>query len=92
MANARVQLSDKTFTDAMQTAKVRAALRAKAAKKQSAAEGIAQSEGVELESRVVEGTRPKGRPYARVQSSNVGQEWGDSKTRRLRILGRASRS
>lgn len=89
---ARVELSNKTFIDAMQTKTVRKALRKVADKKQDRAEQIAASEGVELDSKVVEGTRPKGRPYARVQSSNVDQEWGNSNTKRRRILGRAAQS
>lgn len=88
----RVQISDKTFTDAMQTRKVRAGLKVLAEKKQQRAESLASSEGVELDSRIVEGTRPKGRPYARVQSSNVAQEWGNSRVKRRRILGRAASS
>lgn len=87
-----VRVSDKTIGDAMRTKTVRAALRKKADKKQSRAEQIAAQEGVELDSKVVEGTRPRGRPYARVQSTNVGQEWGDRHTERKRVLGRAARS
>lgn len=88
----KVQISNKTFLDAMQSGTVRRALRKTADKKQLRAEQIAASEGVGLESKVVEGTRPKGRPFARVQSHNVAQEWGDSKTKRRRILGRAANS
>jgi len=36
---------------------------------------------------VSEGTRPRGRPYARV-SIPASHEFGDSKTRRLRLLAR----
>lgn len=88
----RVQISDRTFTDAMQCKTVRDALAAKAKQKQTRAEQIAASESVELESEVVEGTRPRGRPYARVQSRNVAQEWGNGVVKRRRILGRAANS
>lgn len=89
---ARVEISDRLVREAMRQQVVREALAKKARDKQARAEQIAATEGVEIESRVTEGTRPKGRPYARVQSANVGQEWGDSKTARRRILGRAARS
>lgn len=75
---------------AMRSNEVRKALRARAEKVRSAAESIASSEGVELNTTVTEGTRPKGRPYARVASPNVAQEWGDSNTARRRVLGRAA--
>jgi hypothetical protein len=88
----RISITPDYIREAMQHPVVRAALAKKAREKQARAEQIAASEGVELESEVVEGTRPKGRPYVRVQSRNVGQEWGDSKTVRRRILGRAAES
>lgn len=91
MAN-RAKISSNTIMAAMQTRTVRAALKKTADKKQDVAEGIARSEGVELDSSVVEGTRPKGRPYARVQSRNVAQEWGNRSVKRRRILGRAANS
>ena len=87
-----VKISSKTIVDAMQTKTVRRGLRKVADKKQDVAEGIAASEGVVLDSTVVEGTRPKGRPYARVQSRNVAQEWGNRYVKRRRILGRAAQS
>lgn len=71
---------------------VRRALRARAGRVQARAEQLAAQDEVELESRVYDGTRPRGRPFARVESHNVGQEWGDSKTARRRVLGRAAES
>lgn len=91
MAN-KVQLSDQTWLAAMQTGTVRRALKALADQKQARAEALARAEGVELKSRVKEGTRPKGRPYARVESPNVGQEYGNSIVERKRILGRTANS
>lgn len=76
--------------EAMRSDAVRAGLRARALKVQGTAEGLARADDVELESRVTEGTRPKGRPYARVESSNVDQEYGSSTTARRRILGRSA--
>ena len=89
---ARVEISSRTILAAEKSPAVRKALLKRAREKQNRAESIASSEGVDLESKVVEGTRPKGRPYARVQSTNVGQEWGDRHTERKRILGRAAES
>lgn len=88
----RVEVSDRTVGDAMRTATVRKALKKKADQKQARAEAIARAEAVALDSQVVEGIRPRGRPYARVQTTNVGQEWGDRHTERKRILGRAANS
>ena len=88
----RVQISNATWLAAMQTETVRRALNDLAAEKRSLAEHIASSEGVDLEAEVVNGTRPKGRPFARVQSRNVAQEWGDSVVKRRRILGRTAES
>jgi hypothetical protein len=47
----------------------------------------ARSERVDVVVQREDGTRPKGRPYARI-SIPAENEFGDSKTRRLRILGR----
>lgn len=88
----RVQLSNATWLAAMQTETVRRALKDLADEKQVVAERLAASEGVELDSEVVHGTRPKGRPFSRVQSPNVGQEWGNSIVERKRILGRTANS
>lgn len=76
--------------EAMRSAQVRAGLRARAEQVQNTADNLASSDDVELESRVTEGTRPQGRPYARVSSPNVEQEYGSSKTARRRILGQAA--
>jgi hypothetical protein len=87
---ARVEITYEFVQRAAQSAPVRRALAAKARRVQQRAEGLAQGEGVTLDSRVTEGTRPRGRPYARVESDNVSQEWGSSNTERRRILGRAA--
>ena len=74
----------------MQSAVVRAALAKRARELASRADSIGSSEGVDVNARVSDGTRPKGRPYARVTSQNVGQEWGDRYTERRRVLGRTA--
>lgn len=90
MATPEVRLTETGFKTIVQLPSVRAALRAEAERRQGRAEGIAAAEGVELDSEIREGTRPKGRPYARVQSPNVGQEYGDGIQERRRVLGRAA--
>lgn len=78
------------FAEAMNAAQTRAGLRARAERVKSSADSIAAGEGVELNSRIEDGVRPKGRPYSRVSSPNVSQEFGDSNYERRRILGRAA--
>lgn len=90
MVRQRVRLTDRLFREVVQKPSVRAKLRAVAVQKQGRAEAIAAAEGEKLDSEVVTGTRPKGRPYARVQSTNVDQEFGTTVVERKRILGRAA--
>lgn len=87
---AEFELSGKSIVQAMQAPSTRAALREKAEKIASKARGIASSEGVDMSVDVSEGTRPKGRPYARVSSPNVDQEVGTQFVPKRRILGRAA--
>lgn len=75
---------------AMQSTATRMALRLEAERRAARANALGSSEGVKIDAKVSEGTRPKGRPYARVESTNVGQEYGDRKTERRRILGRVA--
>lgn len=53
------------------------------------AEGLAASEGVEMTLTTKAGVRPSGRPYVNVEGDNADQEFGTSRTKRFRILGRA---
>lgn len=77
------------LASAMNTEPVRQALRDGAETIAAAARAIAQEEGNTEPVEVTEGIRPRGRPYARV-SMPGSAEWGDGKTPRLRILGRAA--
>lgn len=88
----KVEVSFEFIRQVQQSDAVRKALRAKADRVLARAESIAASEGVQLDARVEEMTRPKGRAEARVLSTNVAQEWGDRATARKRILGRAADS
>ena len=86
----RVRISNELIVAAMQSDKVRTALAARADQIATRARAIADDEEVEVTITRKDGTRPKGRPYSRVTSDNVDAEWGTSKTRRSRILGRAA--
>jgi hypothetical protein len=87
---ATIRISSDLIVEAMRSKVTRAALRAKAEKLANRADSLGASEGVEINARVKEGTRPKGRPYARVESDNVSQEYGDREYERRRILGRVA--
>ena len=84
------RISSDLIERAMQSQPVRDSLASRARTIASRADSLGASEDVEINARVVEGTRPKGRPYANVESDNVGQEWGSRYTERRRILGRAA--
>lgn len=87
---ATVRISRELIVEAMQSQGVRGELRKKADKLAARVDSLGANEGVEMEPHVTEGTRPKGRPYARVESENVDQEWGDRWTERRRVLGRVA--
>lgn len=87
---ARLDVSYRWVGDAMRNDKVRRALDAKARQVKARADQIAASEGVRMTTEITSGTRPKGRPYSRVESPDgAGQEWGTARTPRRRVLGRA---
>ncbi len=86
---ARVELSDEFYRDAMQSRQVRAGLAKRRDEVAARARSIAGQEKIDPNITTSEGTRPKGRPYARV-TADAGQEFGDSNTARRRILGRAA--
>lgn len=84
------RISSDLIERAMQSETVRKALASRARTIANRADSIGRSEDVEINARVVEGTRPKGRPYANVESDNLAQEWGSRDVERRRILGRAA--
>ncbi len=86
---ARFEANPDGIKAAMQSTKVRAGLKARGAPIAARAQQIAAAEKVKGEVSTSEGTRPKGRPYARV-TADAGQEFGDTNTARRRILGRAA--
>lgn len=83
-----MRIPHKMWLQIIQSKKVRDALAQKAEQLAAHARSLAAEERVDTKIEVVNGTRPKGRPYSRVTSSNLAAEHGDSWTRRARILGR----
>lgn len=72
---------------ALQSPGVRRKLREVADRKLRAAQSIAASEGHTGPIWREDGTRPKGRPYSRI-IVRASDEFGDSETKRRRLLGR----
>jgi hypothetical protein len=90
MAEARIVTNYEGIGAVMRLPQVRRALRAQADRVAARARSIDASEGGNARITVVEGTRPKGRAFARVVSDDVDGEFGSSKTARRRTLGRAA--
>lgn len=90
----RVRLSAGTFRRVTNLPVVRAKLTAVAHRIAGTAAAIAAAEqtdtDIAVEIDVSDGTRPRGRGYARVTSSNVDAEHGTAATPRRRTLGRAT--
>jgi hypothetical protein len=89
-ARARFRLSPESFRKVTNLPAVRAKCEQVAERIASSAVGIAAAEDVDTVVTVEIGTRPGGRGYARVSSSNVDAEHGTAATPRRRVLGRAS--
>ena len=88
---AKVVLSDDFFRKAMQSDPVRQALSKRRDAVSARAVQLAAQEGVEgFKVTNSDGTRPKGRPYARVSTPMVDQEFGTWSVPKRRILGRAA--
>lgn len=86
----RVQVYRDLLRTVAGTPGVRAALRKQAQAVATRADQIAAAEAYEFNGRVEEGTRPRGRPFARVISYDADQEFGTWGKKRRRILGRAA--
>lgn len=89
---ATVRISRELIESAMQAQAVRDGLAARADRVAASAKSIAASEAPEVEITREDGTRPKGRPFSRIYSSDVDGEFGTSRTEQRRILGRAAQS
>jgi hypothetical protein len=75
--------------DVMQSHKVRAKLAEVADRKAGTARSIAATEAPDVQIGRYDGTRPKGRPYARI-TAPADYEHGTANITRRRILGRAA--
>ena len=90
---ATVRISEELIRNAMQSEPVRAGLREVRDRKAAAAQAIIDAEGHDdVTLSTEDGTRPKGRPFSRVLSSDVEGEWGTSRVEQRRILGRAAQA
>ena len=90
---AQVRISRKIVVEAMQSEAVRKALKGRADKIAARAERLKSSEenlSSDVRIWVEEGTRPKGRPFAKVLCDDVDQEHGTYTTPKIRLLGRAA--
>jgi hypothetical protein len=86
---AEVEITYEYIQRAAQQPGVRAQLQAVADRVKARAEGLANSEGVEMTVTTRAGTRPNGRPFVNVEGDNPDQEHGSARSKRFRILGRA---
>lgn len=90
MARAEIRITDKEWRRIVALPSVRAALRAKAKGIAGRARSIAASEQIDTTIGVEEGTRPRGRTYARVTSTDVEGEYGTETQARHKLLRRAA--
>lgn len=89
-ARARFRISPSSFRTVTNLPVVQAKCAEVAERIAAATVGIAAAEEVDTTVTVETGTRPGGRGYARVTSSNADAEHGTAATPRRRVLGRAS--
>lgn len=87
---AKVEVSRELIQKAMQNETVVKHLRVIAERVKARADSLARSEGVEMNTWVKDSVRPGGRPQSQVYGDNTAQEYGDARTQRRRILGRAA--
>lgn len=90
MAIRRLTIQFEGVGNAMRLPGVHQALRREAEALAQRARSINAAEDVPATVRVEQGTRPTGRPYARVLSDAADAEFGTSRTARRRVLGRAA--
>jgi hypothetical protein len=86
---AEVEISYEFIQEAARQPGVAAALATVGARIKGTADAIAQREGVSMQVTTEAGIRPQGRPFVNVIADNAEQEWGSSRVKRRRILGRA---
>jgi hypothetical protein len=89
---ARFRLSRRTWEQIQQMPQVRAALAGRAARIAARAKAMNDAENGDADIHTESGTRPQGRSYSRVVSTDAEGEFGTEKVPRRRLLGRAARS
>jgi hypothetical protein len=87
----RFRLSQRTWRRIVQSPAVRAALASRAARIAVTAKQINDAENQDADIHTEQGTRPQGRAYARVVSTDAEGEFGTEAVPRRRTLGRAAR-
>ena len=85
----KIRFSQSFVLDVLHNGGVRSALAKRRDGIATRAEAITTAERVRGDVVRSEGTRPQGRPYARVAHTNGAQEHGTSREERRRILGRS---
>ncbi|WP_263251632.1 hypothetical protein [Saccharopolyspora rosea] len=90
MARAQIRITDREWRRIVALPSVRAALRQRAQAIAGRARGIAATETPGASITTEEGTRPRGRTYARVASDDPEGEYGTQTRERRRVLGRAA--
>lgn len=84
-------MTDEVFRAVVGMPKVRAELATTARRLAATAQVFAQQDKADTDISVEDGTRPKGRTFSRVVSSNFDDsEWGTARRKRTRALGRAA--
>lgn len=86
----RMTLNVGAIGDAMRQQGVRDALTRQARTIADRARSLDAAEGGDSSFGVFSGTNGRNRPYGRITSTDVGGEFGNSKTARRRTLGRAA--
>lgn len=89
---AEVHISPEFIGEAARHPAVRAELHTIARKIERQANILAAAEDVDMETRIEDSIRPKGRPQSVVWGDNVEQEYGSYREGRRRILGRAAQA
>lgn len=88
---AKIRVTDEMFRAVVAMPSVRAELARTARTLAATARALAQQDDADTDITVEDGTRPQGRTFSRVVSSNFDEsEWGTAERKRTRALGRAA--
>lgn len=87
----KIRVTDPMFRAVVAMPNVRAELARTARALAATARALAQQDDADTDITIEDGTRPKGRTFSRVVSSNYDDsEWGTAQRKRTRALGRAA--